>query len=275
MDVAVIAEHLKRPPERVRLREMYPELPDPIPFEEAFGARAWNDYDRDPPELRGCWFISFCFPPATISTRYAVTAEHGRIAEEYYDARERQQEAEEACAAARWENRSPAGAPREPEPEAIPPRGELTPRQADFCRHYATQPVAVRAAVLAGYAESNADSYGPRLLKNPLVLERIAKLRHDGRLHYVVERDTMHDKIEAVFFDALGDRNHTAAVAALRLQAGLAGLSIRAAAANGEANGLSKSAAKKPGNAGVSPRQKPGKARTQRRKKPGNARKSP
>ena len=76
----------------------------------------------------------------------------------------------------------------------------------------------------------NAANPGYRLLKNPLVLDRIARLRAEQNLHYVVEPDTIHDKLEAVFFEALAERNHAAAVAALRLQAGLARLPTRLAA---------------------------------------------
>src|SRR5262249_25131423 len=44
-------------------------------------------------------------------------------------------------------------------------REKLLPRQEQFCRHYVTQPVATRAAVLAGYAERSAYNQGHRLLK--------------------------------------------------------------------------------------------------------------
>jgi hypothetical protein len=279
MNVDVISKHLKRPPEDVRLRALYPELPHPIPFADGIPLGPWDEDEGSPPELRGCYYIAFDLP-AGHSRDYAVTEQHHRIVEEYCAAIERQADAAETCAAARWEKRSPDGEPREPAPEAIPPRGELTPRQEEFCRHYATQPVALRAAVLAGYAESNADSYGPKLLKNPVVLERIAALRAAKSMRYVLERDTLHDKLEAIFFEALGDRNHAAAVAALRLQAGLGGLALRpsapAEAKKKETGGKKRErAAKMPGNAGVLRRQKPGKARMRRRKMPGKARKGP
>ncbi len=88
--------------------------------------------------------------------------------------------------------------------------------------------------MLAGYSEDSAAAYGSRLLKNPLVLDRIATLRREKDIHYVVEPDTVHDKLEAVFFEALGERNHAAAVAALRLQAALAGILPRAAPRDAE-----------------------------------------
>ncbi len=91
--------------------------------------------------------------------------------------------------------------------------------------------MATRAAVLAGYEEDKAASQGSRLLKNPLVLTRIAALRAERNLRHVLDADAIQDKLEAVFFEALGDRDHSAAVSALRLQAGLARLPTRPAPA--------------------------------------------
>lgn len=269
MDGAAIVEYLRRPPEEVRLAEIYPQLPQPIPFAEACQQGPYFDDDEEddrPPLERHLYDIAISLPRGlgSVSTTFAVTEHHYRIVGEYGEAQERQADAEHACAKARW-LKPPAPPPRPPEPEDVPAGGKLTPRQEEFCLHYAAQPVAIRAAVLAGYAESNADSYGPRLLKNPLVLERIAALRAQRGIRYKLERDTMHDKLEAVFFDALGGQKHAAAVAALRLQAVLGGIALRtgpdrtAARKPGKAR-LRK--AEKPGNAGVSPRRKPGKART-------------
>ena len=159
-----------------------------------------------------------------------VTEEQHRFITQFEQARRRQEDAEIACAEARWAPPPPPPPPREPDPEEIPPEGRLTPRQEEFCRHYAAQPVATRAAALAGYAKDNAANQGHRLLKNPFVLDRVAELRAASGVAYVVQRDTMHDKLEAVFFEALSERNHAAAVAALRLQASLAGMTVRAAA---------------------------------------------
>jgi hypothetical protein len=148
-----------------------------------------------------------------------VTAEEHRIIEEYESASERRQEAEIEVEK-RWNPPRHA----ETEPEELPPDGKLTARQEEFCRHYAAQPVATHAAALAGYAEEFAKNQGYRLLKNPLVLDRVAQLRAERGVRYTLERDTMHDKLEALFFDALNARNHAAAVAALRLQARLGGI---------------------------------------------------
>lgn len=163
------------------------------------------------------------------SGEYECDSEAYRVIAEYEAVRERQRSAEHACAEARefdWPEPEIAEAD-EPAPETVPPAGRLTARQLRFCEHYATQPVATRAAALAGYAEDSAYNQGHRLLKNPLVLARVAELRAERRLRYVVQADTLHDKLEAVLFDALSGGKHSAAVAALRLQAGLAGLAAR------------------------------------------------
>src|SRR5262249_18518842 len=169
--------------------------------------------------------------------------------------------------------------PREPEPDEIPPQGRLTVRQEEFCRHYAAQPVGTRAAILAGYSEDNAAPYGSRLLKNPLVLDRIAKLREENQIEYVVERDTVHDKLEAVFFEALGERNHAAAVSALKLQATLAGMLTRAAqkaeqAVEGKDKKSQCALAKKPAKANQATRPQPRNAKPVGLRKPTKAKQS-
>jgi hypothetical protein len=284
MDSSSFLEQLRLPPEQVRLALIHPELPCPIPFATA-EPEGPADTDGACSEYRGLFSVAFETSPKNWLSGFAVPAEHYRIVEEYQIARERQSDAKDACAAARWERRERAeAAPApEPQPEDIPPAGKLTPRQAEFCKHYAAQPVAVRAAVLAGYSETSADTYGPRLLKNPLVLDRIAKLRHDGQLQYVVERDTLHDKLEAVFFEALADRNHAAAVAALRMQALLGGLSLRPesraapdidAAAGRAGPKKSGKIGGKSGKVGVRPPKKSGKVHIKASKKSGKVRKS-
>jgi hypothetical protein len=277
MDADAIAEYLKRPPEHVRLAELYPELPQPVPFAEAIAQGPWDDDDEEderPPEERHLYYIDISIPKpyGFLATSFAVTEHHHRIVEEYDAAQERQADAEGACAAARWQRRS-APPPRAPEPEDIPPDGKLTPRQQEFCRHYAAQPVATRAAILAGYSEENAAPYGSRLLNNPLVLDRIASLRAERQIRYVVERDTVHDKLEAVFFGALGERNHAAAVAALRLQVALAGLLGRAEAKR-QAKESQGAARKKPTKAKPARRREPRKAKAASRGKPREANRS-
>ncbi len=108
------------------------------------------------------------------------------------------------------------------------PAETLTPRQEEFCRHYVARPVAAHAAMLAGYAEENARHQGARLLRNPRVTARIEALRAERGAHHKLDASTLQDKLESVFVDALTANHHTAAVAALRLQAGLARLPTRA-----------------------------------------------
>jgi len=164
-------------------------------------------------------------------TRYpvAVTEEQFRVAQQYVAARERLI----AALPDRYNFRPP---PAEPPIEALEPQDALTPRQELFCRHYAARPVATRAAMLAGYSTQSAASRGWKLLRHPLVLARLAELRAKENLRYRIEPDTVHDKLEAVFFEALESGSHAAAIAALKLQATLGGLldKPRAAARAGE-----------------------------------------
>lgn len=107
------------------------------------------------------------------------------------------------------------------ETEAAP---ALTPRQEAFCRHYLTEPSGTRAAVMAGYAESGADVQASRLLGNARVLQKISTLRRAHALSYALDRDTMLDKLECFFDDAMKAQSHSAALRALLAQAELSGL---------------------------------------------------
>lgn len=211
--------------------------------------------DEDYPDDKRLWADIEVSPG--IWKTVEINEDQHRIIEGYREAAERQHDARDEVEKRR---NAPPGPTPEPEPEAVSPEGTLRPRQEEFCRHYAANPVATRAAVLAGYEEENAANQGYRLLKNPLVLERIARLRAERNLRYVVDPDTLHDKLEAVFFEALAERNHAAAVAALRLQAGLARLPTRPVAALGDDGAPARVA-----------RSKPEKSRVRRRKKPRKA----
>ena len=210
-----------------------------------------------------CWEVDAEVRPNVWET-VEVSEEIHRFVEEFDAAEERQLAAEAEVE----KRRNP---PPPPPPEEVPASGKLEPRQEEFCRHYAARPVATRAAVLAGYAEENAAGQGHRLLKNPLVLERIAQLRAERNLRYVIDADTLHDKLEAVFFEALAERNHAAAVAALRLQAGLGRLPTRMPAVR-EAD----IAGDEPGPAAPLRKRRPkaDKSRVRRRQKPRKAYKS-
>lgn len=273
MSSPISIDILRLPPEQVRLALAYPELPKPIPFATA---EPYGPAEKKEVDYQGLYCVGFELAPESWDI-FFVPEEHHRIVEEYEAAAERRYEAWDAAAKFRAAARA-AAPPGEPEPEAIPPEGKLTGRQEAFCRHYARQPVGTRAAVLAGYSEDNAAPYGSRLLKNPLVLDRIATLRQEQQIHYVVERDTMHDKLEAVFFEALGGRNPAAAVSALRLQAALAGILGRSGPAGLPADGKAKESqgrpAEKPTKAKLRARGKPRKAKAAARKKPRKAKQS-
>jgi hypothetical protein len=113
----------------------------------------------------------------------------------------------------------PTDEPPEPQ-EAI---GEaLTARQLAFCERYVERPVAVRAAREAGYAENTAAHQASRLLKHPLVMRRILELRRKRGLEAGYRRETLLDKFEIVFGEAIERREFYAAIQALTMQARLA-----------------------------------------------------
>jgi phage terminase small subunit len=103
----------------------------------------------------------------------------------------------------------------------------LTSRQEAFCRHYLSEPSGTRAAIKAGYAESGADVQASRLLGNARVLQKISALRRERALSYALDRDTMLDKLELVFDEAMRAESHSAALRALLAQAELSGLMNR------------------------------------------------
>jgi hypothetical protein len=104
------------------------------------------------------------------------------------------------------------------------PGTPLTPRQEAFCRHYLTEPSGTRAAIVAGYAESGAKVQAHRLLTNANVLQKISALRRAHALSYTLDRDTMLDKLEAFFEEAMKGESYSAALRALLAQAEIGGL---------------------------------------------------
>jgi len=164
------------------------------------------------------WLLTMEMPRGSGNWRnVAVNADQFRIGSQYEAARNRLNEAMRE----RDGYRRP---PAEPPLDAVEPQDKLTPRQARFCEHYAARPVATRAAMMAGYSTHSAASQGWKLLRHPLVLARLAELREERKLRYRIEPDTLHDKLEAVFFEALESGSHGAAIAALKFQAALGGL---------------------------------------------------
>ena len=115
----------------------------------------------------------------------------------------------------------PPKPPEAPEPEeAI---GEsLTGRQLLFCERYVERPVAVRAAREAGYAEATAATQAARLLKHPKVMRRILELRRKRDLEHAYRRETLLDKFDLVFAQAVERNDLYAAIKALTMEARLA-----------------------------------------------------
>ncbi len=122
--------------------------------------------------------------------------------------------------AAAFEEPPPAN-PEPPEPEEQV--GEaLTERQLAFCERYVERPVAAPAAREAGYAASTAGKQASRLLKHPLVMRRILELRRKRHLEQTYRRETLLDKFDVVFGDAVERKDFHAAIKALTMQARLA-----------------------------------------------------
>ncbi len=101
---------------------------------------------------------------------------------------------------------------------------KLTPRQEAFCRHYLTEPSGTRAAIKAGYTERSAANEAYRLMRNDEILQKISALRRAHALSYTLDRDSMLDKLEAFFEDAMKGQSYSAALRALLAQAELSGL---------------------------------------------------
>lgn len=115
----------------------------------------------------------------------------------------------------------PPETPEPPEPEETV-GDSLTERQLAFCDHYVERPVAALAARAAGYAPATAAKQASRLLKHPTVIRRILDLRRKRHLEHACRRETLIDKLEVVFAQAIERNEFHAAVQALTMQARLA-----------------------------------------------------
>jgi phage terminase small subunit len=98
----------------------------------------------------------------------------------------------------------------------------LTARQLAFCERYVEMPVAARAAREAGYAEATAAKQAARLLKHSGVMCRILELRRRRGLEQAYRRETLLDKLDVVFAQAVARNELYAAIQALTMQARLA-----------------------------------------------------
>ncbi len=110
-----------------------------------------------------------------------------------------------------------------PNPVPLKPR-RLSDRQEAFCQHYLTEPSGTRAAILAGFSQKSATSQASRMLTKANILRRIAELRHDRQIVYEVRTDSLLDKLEAVYHEAMDKGRLMAAIHAVAHQARLAGL---------------------------------------------------
>lgn len=122
----------------------------------------------------------------------------------------------------------------------------LTPRQEAFCRHFLTEPSGTRAAIMAGYAEKGAASEAHRLLRNAEILQKISALRRQRALSYALDRDTVMDKLEWVFEEAMKGQAHSAALRALLAQAEVSGLLNRRHKATDRAEAQARATAAEP-----------------------------
>jgi hypothetical protein len=102
----------------------------------------------------------------------------------------------------------------------------LGPRRTRFVRAYVTEPNATRAAILAGYSPRSAHNQSSRLMKNDEVVKEIVRLRNELGLIYDLSRETLLDKLEAVYDFAVEHRRFTPAVRAVMAQAKIMGLII-------------------------------------------------
>lgn len=110
-----------------------------------------------------------------------------------------------------------------PDPIPLKPR-RLTDRQEAFCQLYLTEPSGTRAAVKAGFSTKTAASQASRMLTKANILRRIAELRHDRQIVYDVQTDSLLDKLEAVYHEAMEKGRLMAAIQAVAHQARLTGL---------------------------------------------------
>jgi hypothetical protein len=102
---------------------------------------------------------------------------------------------------------------------------DLTEKQARFVAAYCSGKSATQAAIDAGFAPKNARTRGYDLLtQNPRVKAAVEAHREKLRLATGITSETAMAKFQAAYDLAVGQKNMTAAVRALELQAKLAGL---------------------------------------------------
>ena len=134
---------------------------------------------------------------------------------------------------------------------AASPGPLLTQRQEAFCRNFLTEPNATRAAILAGYGEAGAAVEAHRMLRNAKILARITTLRREKGLTYCFDRDSLLDRLEWVFGEAMEGRDYSTAIRALLAQAQMFGIDRKrhAGTERAEANARAEAEAAAPASA--------------------------
>lgn len=100
----------------------------------------------------------------------------------------------------------------------------LKTQYEEFCQAYVRSPNAGEAAQEAGYTFEHRYQQGYRLLQRADISQRIAELRAAVAERECVRVEALLTKLETSYRQALKDRNSTAAVRVIELQAKLAGL---------------------------------------------------
>ena len=122
----------------------------------------------------------------------------------------------------------PPVAPRDadeamPPPDWTPEQPHFNPMRENFCLAFLGSPNATRAAAFAGYSAKTARQQGCRLLKDPFVQMRLEELRLKHGVIYDVPRDTLLDRLELLFWQAVETNHLGVALGATAFQAKLAG----------------------------------------------------
>lgn len=101
---------------------------------------------------------------------------------------------------------------------------KLTPRQDRFCRQFVECANAAGAARAAGYTPRSARTTGYRLLRQPVVAQRIAQLQAETAHAHCRDVEFLLGKLEAVFRHSFEDHQYATAARVVELQARLARL---------------------------------------------------
>lgn len=101
------------------------------------------------------------------------------------------------------------------------PGGGLTARQQAFCRAMLRAATAAEAARIAGYAPENARNQASRLLRDPRITQRIARLRRALRPRPLPFLAPLMGQLDEIYERALASGEFAAAIRAVEAQAQL------------------------------------------------------